>query len=779
MNAVLPGLEPVGDVVGRSVPRLESAEKVTGRAQYTDDLYRPGMLYGAVLGSPCTHARILGIDTSAARALPGVKAVLTAADFPATRTGGFVHDQLPLARDKALYIGDPIAVVAATDLATARAATLLIEVEFEELAPVLDAVAALAPDAPLVHDDRANYTALYELPEHPNAVSHTGFREGDVEAAWAQCDVIVEGEYEVPAQSHVYLEPCAALAEVDGTGKVTVWSSMQGVARVQVEIAHALGLPMAKIRCIAPRVGGGFGGKGEVSNQSLCAALAVATGRPVKMVMTRDEDMTTVRRRHSGRVRIKTGARRDGTLVARWAEVILDGGAYAEESPGVASFSAYFARGPYRIPHVHVDAWAVYTNTLRASAFRGFGNPQISFPAEQQLDELAAKLGMDPIDLRLKNAIEGGEPWLGGQRVEVGQVRACLERVRAASDWDRRRGDCAARARRGWRRGVGVAAVAHTSAFLSAGATVRLNQDGSVTVSTGAQDIGEGADTALAQIAAGSLGLALDQVNYVNPDTDVSPYNFLTAGSRITYTVGSAVRQSCERVRERLFRDASEMFECSEEDIELRPGGFVGIKGQPDATLPFAAIAERALFAGGGPISGSHDWRFPSQPFDPKRAIVLGFDLPGTLGIFAFGAQVFEVEVDEATGRVEVLEVWAAHDVGRAINPMLVEGQIQGGIVQGMGYALMEELVWEDGRLVNPTLMDYKIPGMADVPAAIHALILETPEATAPFGARGIGEIGLVAPAPAIANAILHATGASVRRLPITPERMFAALDRR
>jgi carbon-monoxide dehydrogenase large subunit len=764
---------PVGDTVGRPLPRIESREKVTGRAIYTDDLIRPRMLYAAVTGSPYAHARIKRCDVAAAEAVPGVKAVLTGESLPVHPTGIFLSDQLALARGKVRYIGEPVAAIAASDLDTARRALTLIEIEYEELEPVFDPVAALAPGAPVIHEDRDRYHTTYPLPAEPNAINYCGIKEGDPDAAWAQCDVIVEAEYELPAQSHMYLEPVASLAEVDDDGRITVWTSTQGVSSVQAHVAEALGLPMSKVRIIAPRVGGGFGAKGDLTNQVIAAALAQATRRPVTLTATRDEDMTTMKCRHSGRIRMKTGARSDGTLLARSAEIILNGGAYADESPGVLGYSAFFSRGPYRIPNMEVRAWAVYTNMLRAGAFRGFGNPQTTFASESQVDEIAIRLGRDPIDLRLRNAIETGDRWLGGQRVEVGSLRACLERVRNASDWDRKR---AAKAVPGRRRGVGVAAVAHICSFLSAGATVRLNQDGTITVVTGAQDIGQGSDTVLAQIAAGSLGLTLDEVKYVSADSDTAPYNFQTAGSRVTYTVGTAVRQACERIKEKIFAAAGEMLECATEDLELRPGGLVGIKGVKEAQLPFAAVAGRSLFESGGPISGSHDWIFPAQRFDPKHAIVQGFHMTEAAGIFIFAAQVVELEVDEATGQVHVLEVHSVHDVGRAINPLLVEGQIEGGIAQGLGYGLTEELVFEDGRLTNASMMDYKVPGMADLPYRIQPLLLEMPEASGPFGAKGVGEIGLVGAAAAAGNAIRHAIGARLTRLPATPERVLAAM---
>ena len=771
--------KPLGDAVGKTVPRLDAREKVAGRALYTDDLSRPGMLHGAQLGSPYAHARIVSIDTAAAAALPGVEAVLTGEDFPRNYTGVFLMDQLPLALDKVRYAGEPVAAVAAEDLATAREALRLIDIEYEELDAVFDPEEALGPGAPVIHEDRDSYECHYELPPEPNAICYSEFKEGDPHQAWSRCDAIVENEYRLPAQYHMYLEPVSTLAEVDSNGKVTLWSSMQGVARVQMLTARALGLPMSKVRVIAPRIGGGFGGKCELTNQPVTAALAIAAGRPVKMTLSREDDMTMMKCRHAGTIRARTGAKKDGTLVARSVEFILDGGAYADESSAVSAVCAFFSRGPYVIPNMHVRSWSVYTNRLRAGAMRGFGNPQATFAGEAQLNELAEALGMDPLELRLRNALDEGDAWLGGKSVAVPSLKQCLESVREASDWHNRRKRRAASP--GTRRGVGIAALGHTCALLSAGAAVHLNEDGTVTVSTGAVDIGQGSDTALAQIAAGALGLELDQVNFANADTDTSPYDYQTAASRTTFMVGNAVARASAQVRDKLLEHAAAILESDVDRLELRSGGRVGITGISDEEIPFAAAAGRALYVTGGPISGIGNWLYePAEGLDPERTRARGFvGIVAGNGVFSFGAQVVEVEVDEVTGKVEVVEVWSVHDVGRAINPGMVEGQIHGSVVQGLGYALTEELVWDGGDLINPTMMDYKVPGMADVPHGIHAILLENPEPGAPFGARGVGENALMGAAPAVTGAIAHATGARVSRLPATPERVLRALRER
>ncbi|NMO16887.1 xanthine dehydrogenase family protein molybdopterin-binding subunit [Pyxidicoccus fallax] len=761
-----PKPEPVGDVVGASVPKPDAREKVTGRAVYTDDLRVPGMLHGVLLGSPHAHARILSYDTSLAKALPGVRAVLTAEDLPPVDIGAVIKDQPLLARGKVRYVGEPVAAVAAVDPTTARRALELIRVQYEVLPPVFDAEAALRPDAPVLHAPRG--------PGHPNAASHIRLIEGEPDGAWAKCDVIIEDVYETPAQQHIYLEPCSTLAEVDpDTGRITLHTSTQTAFRVQAITAEALAVPMSRIRVLVPRVGGAFGGKVESTNQPITAALALATGAPVKMTFSRTDDMTMMRSRHGARIHMRTGATRDGRILARQVRIYFDTGAYADDGPFVANIGSYFARGPYRIPHVDVECWCVYTNKLRAGAFRGFGNPQIHFASEVQVDRLAEALGMDPIELRLRNALETGEKWLGGAPVESGTLHACLERAREVSDWQRRRQR--APPAPGKRRGIGMAAVAHVSGLLGSSATVRINEDGSVNVSTGAVDTGQGSDTALAQVAAGALGVPLSQLHFSRPDTDTSPYDWCTGGTRTTFTVGHVITQACEQVREQLFEHASAMLQRPVQQLELRPGGHVGVRGEPGTSVSFGAISGYALYVAGGPILASARWLFPAWQLDTQRTHVEGLTSMGN-GFFVFAAQVAEVEVDELTGHVEVLEAWSVHDVGRVINPAAAEGQIQGGFVQGLGYALTEELLWKEGHLLNPTMGGYKVPGALDVPRAIHSVLLEHPAGPGPFGAKGVAEVSLVGVAPAICNAIRHATGANIRRIPATGERVLREL---
>jgi CO/xanthine dehydrogenase Mo-binding subunit len=759
-------------VIGQSVPRLEIREKVSGRAQYIADMSRPAMLHVALLASPHAHARIRGYDVSGALRLPGVVAVVTGEDFGDHKMGPFIKDEGAIAKGKVRYVGEPVAAVAAEDEATARLAAQLIEVDYDELPSVLSPEAALAPDAPVIHEDLASYFKVFAANCGGNLMSRTEISEGNVEEGFRASDLVLEDTFETQAQNHLALEPVGALAEVDAAGRVTLWSANQSVFRVQANVCESLGLPMSRLRCLTPRVGGGFGNKMEAHVQPIVVKLAMLTGRPVKCILSREEDFEMVRARHPAKIRIRTGVNCDGTLVAREVELLMDGGAFADDSPGVLGYALLMARGPYRIPHCRCHGRMAYTNKLRFAAFRGFGNPQTAFAGESQIDDIADRLGIDPLEIRLKNALRQGDTWFGGQPVASIGLIDCLKKVRETSAWDRRNSTTAPA---GKRRGFGIACAAHISGLLATGAIVRLLEDGTVVLNTGAVDIGQGSDTVLTQMCAEVLKLPLDKVALASPDTDGSPYNWGTTASRVTYTTGRAVVGAARDVERQIKAHAAEMLECAVDDLELRPGGMVGIKGVPQKQLPFLAVSARAHWRAGGPIVGAKTLVYEGKTIDPKRAVATGLPF-GQIGVFSFLALVVEVEVDETTGKASVLRAWHAVDVGRAINPASVEGQTEGGFVQGLGFALTEEMVWDGARLANPSLLDYKVPGFLDTPYEIHTAIVETPEPDGPFGAKGCGEISIVPVAPAIANGIKAAVGVRLTRLPMTPERVLTAM---
>jgi CO/xanthine dehydrogenase Mo-binding subunit len=759
--------------IGTSPPRLEAADKATGRAQYADDIRLPSMLYAALVTSPHAHAKILGYRVDAARAIAGVKAIVTGDDLQGPRSGGIIKDESMVARRKVRYVGEVVAAVAAVDPETAIRAADAIEVAYEPLPAVLSIDEALAPGAPTLHDEQASYVKTMQGGGHDNVVFESSVEEGDVERAFRECDVVVEGIWETQAQHHVYMEPNGCVADVDAGGRVTLYATCQSVHHIQQRVAEELGEPMAKVRVRATRVGGGFGGKHASNIHSIAAWLARAARRPVKLMLSRTQDFEIQRSRHPARIRMKTGARRDGTIIARDVDLTLDGGAYADESPAVLAFALLMARGPYHVTNARARGRVIYTNKLRAGSFRGFGNPQASFASESQIDELAAELAMDPVELRLKNAMRPNDTAFGGEIVRSCVLTECVTRVR-----DAQRAAAPLAPLAGRKRGVGYAVMSHVSGLMGTAANVQLRTDGSVALATGCVDLGQGSDTVMVQICADALAVPIERVSYAPQDSDSSPYNWKTAGSRSTYMTGRAVAVASIEMRKKMFEHAVEMLECAVGDLELRPGGSIGIKGVPKA-VSFKEIAMRSLFQSGGPIAASYGFVFDGPGFDPKRAAIhrLAF---ANLGVYTFGAHCVEVDVDEATGAVQVRRAWCAHDAGRAINPVSCEGQIQGGFVQGMGYALTEAMHWnEEGWLTTVTLADYKVPGVLDTPSEICAIVLEDPDPTHPVGAKGIGEPSLVGAAPAIANAICNATGARARRLPMTPERVLEALAAR
>lgn len=759
--------------VGQSIAQLEAQEKVCGAAQYIADLYRPKMLHAAVLQSPHAHARILRYDLGEALSLPGVRAIVTGDDVSeGNRMGAFIKDEHAIAKGKVRYIGEAVAAVAAESEAVARQAAQLIAIDYEELPAALSPEEALRPNAPIVHEDAAAFFKVFDAGTEGNLCSRTGFREGDIEQGWRESDRIFEAHYETQPQAHLSIEPCGALAEVDPSGRVTLWSANQSVFRVQANVCESLGLPMSQLRCLTPRIGAGFGNKMEPHVQPIAVLLAMKARRPVKLILSREQDFEMVRARHPFKIRVKTGVKNDGTLVAREVEVLLDGGAFADDSPGVLGYALLMSCGPYRIPHAHCHGRLVYTNKLRFGAFRGFGVPQMTFATETQLDEIAAALGLDPIEMRRKNLKRDGDAWFGGQAILSNGLAECLDKVQAASGWTAKQ---SLPAKPYTKRALGLSCAAHISGLLSTSAIVRLLEDGSLVLNTGAVDIGQGSNTVLTQICADALQVPIDRIRIASPDTDGSPYNWGTTASRVTYMTGKSVLGAAGEIEKKIKEHASEMLECAVDDLELLPGGSVGVKGVPDCAVSFAAVSARAHWAVGGPIIGSHSWVFDEKTVDPKRATVIGLPFP-QIGIFSFNAIVVDVEIDETTGKCAVQRAWSACDVGRAINPQMVEGQIEGGFVQGLGFALVEEMVWDGARLANPTLMDYKIPTFEEAPTQLQSIIVESHDPTGPFGAKSVGEIGINGVAAAITNAVNSALGVRLRQLPLTSECVLRAM---
>ncbi len=753
----LPPLQPETTpplrVIGRSFPRPDAVDKVTGAARFTDDYTFAGMLHGATLRAARPHARILSIDTQQAAALPGVRAVLTHRDVPGRNRHGLVFPDWPVLCEeggKVRYLGDAVAIVAAETPEIARQALELVRVEHEPLPVVASAEDALRPDAALVHE---------EWPSG-NLLEHIKVRHGDVEEGFRQADVVVQGEYQTPAYDHLFMEPECSIGVPAGYDadhpKLTVYVGSQIPYADRAQIAAALNLTEEQVRVRGTLIGGGFGGKEDVMGQIHAALLAQATGCPVKILYDRDESLLAHPKRHATVIRIKTGARRDGRLTAVQAELVGDAGAYASLSTKVLTRATTHATGPYEVPNARIDCYAMYTNNPPAGAFRGFGVTQSAFAVESNMDMLARELGMDPFELRRLNALRVGSTTATGQVLhESAGLVECLdwveERVRqlpvppAGSD--------GAGLKIAW----GIAAAYKNTglgggADDAAGAEIEIYRDGTVEVRASSADLGQGLSTVVTQCAAEELGLPFDRVRVLLSDTDLCPDGGPTTASRQTYITGNATRHAAAAMRERLARVAAEQWDVAPGDIrfeegELRTG---------ERRAPFASAAGWLLDEGREPVV-AHRYQAPRT-----QALGTGGDMHFAFG---YGVQAAQVAVDRETGKVRVLRVVAAADGGRALNPLAFRGQIEGGIVMGIGTALSEEYRVEDGIPLTRRWSDYQSPLMADMPE-MEVHIVEHPTAEGPYGAKGIGELPSIPTAPAICNAICNATGVRLYRLP-------------
>ena len=752
------------EAVGRSIPRGEGTAKVTGAAVYSSDLFRAGMLYGRILFSDRPRARLVKIDASRALSLPGVAAVITGADAPEVRFGVYLRDRLIFAKDEVRCIGEPVAAIAASSQALVDRALELIAVEYEDLPPLLTLEDALSPHAPLLHPGLATYSAIYPYIRHGNVCMETWISQGDVEGAFAAADRIFEGHYTTAAVHQAPIEPHACLADFDATGKLTVWTSTQQLSICHSELAAALGVPLTEVRVIPVWLGGGFGGKLKSQLEPICALLARAAHRPVKLELTREEEFTATHGRAPYRFHLRSAARNDGTLLAKEVDILVDAGPYSDHTIGTALHACTISQGPYHIPNCRAHARVVYTNNPDWGCMRGYGAHEMAFATEAHMDVIAAGLGIDPADLRLQNLCREGDVIVSTQQLRSVHIRETMEAALAASGYRGKKGQM------GPHRGIGIANLIHGTGFLPSSASVRVNEDGTVTVLTAVTDIGTGTYTAFRQIVAEVLGLDVDRVRVASPDSESSPYDTGSIGSRTIYDGGNAVRLAAESVRDQLTSVVAQALGCPAGEIELA-GGRVGSATRPAMSLGFEEANSIALFTGRGPLIGSGSWlaagAFP-------QAVGEGYGA-GPLGTFLFGTHVAEVEVDPETGQTQVLRYTACHDAGTVINPIGIEGQIEGGVAQGIGSALFEESQVNAGRILNANFADYRLPTALDVPEITVACVQE-PDPTGPFGAKGIGETPIMAVAPAIANAILDATGVAACTIPITPERLYLAL---
>ncbi len=753
-----------GGVVGRSVPRIDGVAKVTGALQYGTDFYLEGMLHGKILFSDRPYARIHEIDVSRALALPGVKGVVTGADAPDARYGVYIFDRLILAKDVVRYVGEPVAAVAATTPKIAEAALALIAVEYEDLPALHDPEEALAPEAPVLHSDLGEYVGSYPYVRYGNVCMETELSRGDTEAGFAAADVVVEREYQTGAVNHGAIEPHVSVAGFDHTGKLTVWTSTQQLKVAHQTVAQALDIPMNRVKIVPLGVGGGFGGKLKAILEPVCALLAAKVGQPVRILLSRREEFIAVRNRAPFRIKIKMGAKRDGTIVAGDVDIITDAGGYSDHAVGTATHAVSSAMGCYLIPNYRARAKAVYTNNPDYGCMRGYGNLQMAFALEATVDLMARELEIDPAQLRLRNLVEEGDVLFTTQQVHGVQARSGLEKALVASGYRDKKG------RIGPNRGIGIATIMKPSGLLASSAIINLNEDGSIGITTAVVDIGTGTQTVLCQIAAEVLGVPMESVAIASQDSDNAPYDLGSIASRTVFDGGNAVRVAAEDLRDQIIDRAALVLECDPADLVLRDGMAVHAE-DADRALPLAAVAGISLYVSGGPPIGTSSWLTPPVFDEP---VGRGF-AEGPFPSFAFATHIAEVEVDTDTGKVTVTGYTASHDIGRAINPLGLEGQIKGGIVQALGGALYEEMVVSDGRFQNPNFTDYRMPTAADAPE-ITVVFIEEPEPTGPFGAKGIGEQPAMGPAAAVANAIFDATGVMPDSIPITPERLYNAI---
>jgi len=719
------------------------------------------MLYGKILYSKYPHAKILKIDTSKAERLPGVKAVVTAKDMPPNFRIGFMKDNPPLKSGKVLSIRDEIAAVAATSQEIAEEAISLIEVEYEELPGIFDPLEAMKEGAPILHEEAKSN--VLKLPWRLVC--------GDVEKAKQESAFIAEDTFSTQWVTHCCLGTSGCIALFDMQNNLTMYSNTQIPSLAQndfVEALNAFGLKNRRVRIIQAVIGGGFGSKLDTyAYEYIAILLALKTKKPVKIVFTREEEFFATSPRQCTITKISQGCDKEGRLTFREVEMILDNGAYTSWGATTPSVMMLPISSLYKVPNVKYTAKCVYTNNTYCQAMRGYGNPQATFAIESNLDQLAEKAGIDPLELRKINANEPGE--ITPQRFKITScgMKECIEEVAKRLNWKEKRGKDKGR-------GVGMASLIHVGGGArvyksdGCGTIIKMDDFGKVDVFTGASDIGQGSDTVIAQIVAEVLGIPIEDVNVINNDTEVCPWDVGVHASRTTFVAGNAALGAANRIRQQILDAASKILEEEPSNLDIKDSIIFSTKN-PEKSIPLGKALRRIHYTTGGKMLMAEYFYDPAnENFDRE--------FKGNLSVsYAYGAHGVEVEVDKETGKVKILNYIAAHDVGKAINPLLLEGQIYGGGLQGIGYALGEKMVYRNGRLMNGNFLDYKIPTVKDVPP-IQPVIVETEEKEGPFGAKGIGEPGLVPTAPAIANAIYDAIGVRIKDLPITPEKVLAAI---
>jgi len=746
-------------VIGKPVQRVEGFDKVTGDSKFIADIHLPGMLTGRILRSPYPHARIRSIDTSKAEKLRGVRAVVTADDTLKKPWGAFFADQYILSVGKTRYVGEEVAAVAAIDPDIAEEALDLIEVDWEPLPGVFDAEEAMQDGAPLVHEDKPNNIAM-----------HLDLERGNVAQAFADSDIIVEDTFTSMPQWHCSIETIGSVVEYSPNGKYQIYMNTQTLFNARYRIATALGVPETDVRIIQSAVGGGFGGKSCDDNNALvCAILARKAGKPVRVINSREEEfLAGCRPRVFMKINVKIGFKKDGHIRAKEIKVIADNGAYSAKAPAITGVAAMRHDTCYKYSDVKIEAKLVYTNKIPTGAFRGFGNPSAEWAVEQAIDLGAHALGIDPLELARINAAETDYVSPHGNRVTSCELKQCLDMAEKMIDWK------AKRSNKEPNTGLGLACTVHVSGkrhfgdYDGSSATIKINEDGKALILSGEGECGQGAHTAMCQIAAEELGVPVEDVEICRADTDLTTFCLGAFASRLTYVSGNAVKNAATNVKQQLFEQAAEMLEANAADLMSRDGR-IFVKGAEGKSVTVADVARARLFRhNGAPIVGSGS-------FDADSVLPDSIRFGNESGAYNYGVQAAHVHVDPQTGQVTIRQMVIASDCGTVIYPLGAEGQVEGGLAQGIGYALTEGLQIDEGRPLNPNFSDYRIPSMRDMPPLQHAFA-ESYEPTGPFGAKGLGELNMDPTAAVINNAIFDAVGVRVKTLPITPEKILRAL---
>lgn len=745
--------------IGKRIPKLDAVEKATGKTRYIQDIRVPDMLHGKILYSKYAHARIVSVDTSRAKKLYGVRAVLTGSDVPPKMKMGFYKDNPPLKTGKVRSFRDEVAAVAAISPEIARKALKLIEVKYESLPGVFDPEAAMKPDAPLVHE--AHKSNVLKLPWKMNF--------GDIAAAKKEAAHIAEGTYSTTWVTHCCLGTSGALAEFDSENNLTVHTNTQIPSLAQKDFINALnamGLKNRRVRIRKPCIGGAFGSKLDTyAYEHIAILLAFHTRKPVKIVFDREEEFFATSTRQPTKTHIIQGCDENGKLLFRDVKMILDNGAYTSWGATTPTVMLMPISGLYRVPNVRYEATCVYTNNTYAQAMRGYGNPQATFAIESNLDELAEKAGIDRVEFRRINRNRPGDVTCQGMRISTCGLEECIDRVVSGLGWGEEKEKGV---------GYGMASLVHVGGGAriyksdGCGTMIKLDDFGKANVFTGATDMGQGADNMIAQIVAEELGLEVNDVQVKSDDTDVCPWDVGAHASRTTFVAGNSALGAARQIKDILLKMASDALETGEEDIVLRHRQAFA-KSAPDKSIPIDKLLRAHHFRHGGRMMMAQFFYDP-----PNENLDKAFKGNNSV-TYTFGTHGVKLKVDEETGEVKILDYVAAHDVGRALNPMLLEGQVYGGVLMGIGYALKEQVIVEKGKIMNPNFRDYKILTAKDA-VTIQAPVVETIDDAGPFGAKGIGEPGCVPTAPAIANAIYDAVGVRITDLPITPERVLAAI---